>query len=253
MLCKLKLYLMILMIGLLTACAGSSSKDGAVRNNQKAAEINTSLGLNYMQNGSYGVAMSKLKKAIQQDPKSAEAHNAIALLYQILNEDNDANEHYKKAVSLAPQYSEAQNNYGVFLCQQGQYKEAEQRFLLAVEDPLYASPAQAYENAGLCAMSIPDLDKAKDYFKQALQIYPRLVNSTLELAKINYQQADYKQARVYIQRYQLIANWTAPTLLLAIQTENKLRNSNAVASYTLLLRARFPASDEAQQVQSGQY
>jgi len=253
MLCKLRLYLMISLISLLTACAGSSSKGKPVQNAQKAAEINTSLGLNYMQNGNYEIAMSKLQKAVEQNPKSAEAHNAIALLYQILGEDNDANKHYKKAVSLAPQYSEAQNNYGVFLCQQGDYKEAEQRFLLAVENPLYASTAQAYENAGLCAMSVPNLAKAEGYFKQALEIYPQLVTSTLELAKINYQQADYVRARSYIQRYQLITSWTPETLLLAIQIENKLQNNDAVASYTLLLRARFPTSDEALQVQTGQY
>ncbi len=144
---------------------------------------------------------------------------------------------------LSPQYSEAQNNYGVFLCQQGQYEEAEKRFLKAVENPLYQSAAMAFENAGLCTREIPDLVKAESYFRRALQINPNLSKSLMGMADL--------QARAYVQRFNSVSPWTPQSLLTAIKTESKLGNEDAVSSYKLIMRARFPDSDEMRMVNEG--
>ena len=234
---------------LLSACAGNS-RTGAT-DASEAAEINMRLGLNYMQRGDYEFALEKLEKALQQDPNLPSAHNTIAILYQRLGEEEKAEKHFKKAVELAPQYSEAQNNYGAFLCRQQRYDEAEARFLIAVENPLYQSVAEAYENAGLCAMQKPDVKKAESYFRRALQIEPALSKSLLQMAEISYEQQNYLQARAYVQRFHNAATWTPRALLLGIKTENKLGDEDAVASYILILRSRFPDSDEMQLVNQG--
>jgi len=219
----------------------------------KAAEINMRLGLNYLQRGDYAVALEKLEKALQQDPNLPSAHNTIALLYQRLGENAKAEKHFKEAVNRAPDYSEAQNNFGVFLCQQGRYDEAEQRFLTAVKNPLYTSAALALENAAMCASRKPDMERAEALFRKALQKEPTLSKSLLQMANISYQQQDYMQARAYIERYQSVAQWSPQALLLAIKTENKLEDQDAVSSYILLLRSRFPDSDETLQARKGQY
>jgi type IV pilus assembly protein PilF len=244
------LALVILLTALLSACAGGNSRSSAA-NGSDAAEINMRLGLNYMQRGDYEFALEKLEKALQQDPNLPSAHNTIAILYQRLGELEKAEKHFKKAVDLAPTYSEAQNNYGAFLCQQARYDEAESRFMLAVENPLYQSVAQAYENAGLCAIQKPDIEKAESYFRRALQIEPTLSKSLLQMAEISYAQQNYLQARAYVQRFHGASTWTARALLLGIKTENKLGDEDAVASYILILRSRFPDSDEMQMVNQG--
>ena len=71
------------------------------------------------------------------------------------------------------------------------------------------------------------------------------------MAELSYEQQNYLQARGYIQRYQTAANWTPQALLLAIKIENKLDDQDAVSSYTLVLRSRFPDSDELQIVNQG--
>ncbi|MEX0615776.1 MAG: type IV pilus biogenesis/stability protein PilW [Methylophaga sp.] len=239
----------LLISALLTACAGNTRNTASGGN--EAAEINMRLGLNYMQRGDYEFALEKLEKALQQDPNLPSAHNTIALLYQRLREVEKAEHHFKKAVDLAPEYSEAQNNYGAFLCQQQRYDEAEQRFLIAVENPLYQSVAQAYENAGLCAMQDDDVAKAEGYFRRALQFEPTLSKSLLQMAEISYQQQNYLQARGYVQRFHDAATWTARALLVGIKTENKLGDEDAVSSYVLILRSRFPDSDEMLMVNQG--
>ena len=168
-----------------------------------------------------------------------------------MGENEKAEKHFKEAVSRSPQYSEAQNNYGVFLCQQGQYEEAEKRFLKAVENPLYQSAAMAFENAGLCTREIPDLVKAESYFRRALQINPNLSKSLMGMADLSYEQKNYMQARAYVQRFNSVSPWTPQSLLTAIKTESKLGNEDAVSSYKLIMRARFPDSDEMRMVNEG--
>lgn len=247
----LKKWLILLGVVLLTACSGNSTRPQYVAPDPKAAEINMRLGLNYLQRGEYAIALEKLQKALKQNPNLPSAHNTIALLYQRLGENDKAEAHFLEAVERKPDYSQAQNNYGVFLCQQGRFDDAEARFMKAIKNPLYESPAQALENAGLCANRIPDQEKAEAYFRKALQINDSLPKSLLQMANISYQQQNYLQARGYIQRYQSAANWTPQALLLAIKNENKLDDQDAVASYTLILRSRFPDSDELQMVNQG--
>lgn len=242
----------LLLLSLLTACnTTGGARSDYVSPDAEAAEINMRLGLNYLQRGDYAIALEKLEKALKQNPNLPSAHNTIALLYQRLGENDKAEKHFTEAVKRAPDYSQAQNNFGAFLCEQGRYDEAEERFLNAVKNPLYGTPAQAYENAGLCAKRVPDMEKAEAYFRKALQMQPTLPKSLLQMADIRYQSRNYLQARGYIQRYQSAANWTPQALLLAIKTENKLDDQNAVASYTLILRSRFPDSDELQMVNQG--
>ncbi len=242
-------FAFLLISALLSACAGNTRN--AASGGDEAAEINMRLGLNYMQRGDYEFALEKLEKALQQDPDLPSAHNTIALLYQRLREVEKAEHHFKKAVDLAPEYSEAQNNYGAFLCQQQRYDEAEERFLIAVENPLYQSVAQAYENAGLCAMQDGDEAKAEGYFRRALQIEPTLSKSLLQMAEISYGQQNYLQSRGYVQRFHGAATWTPRALLVGIKTENKLGDEDAVSSYVLILRSRFPDSDEMLMVNQG--
>lgn len=243
----------------LTACQNSGQvrptepSTEQVRPDKKAAELNMQLGISYMQRGDYETALQKLQKAIRQDHNLASAQMTIAVLYNRLAELEQAEYHYKRAIKIAPNYSEAQNNYGTFLCQQGRHEESVERFLKAVENPLYKNPDQAYENAGLCAREIPDLDRAERYLRKALQMNPRLGKSLLGMAEISYQQADYMTGRAYIQRFREAARWTPEALLTAIKIENQLDDQDAVASYSVLLRGRFPDSEQAKQVKRGQY
>jgi type IV pilus assembly protein PilF len=232
----------------LTGCQATGGVNrNSVAPDPKAAELNMRLGLNYLQRGDYAIALEKLEKALKQDPGLASAHNTIAILYQRLGKLKEAEKHYKLAVGYEPEYSQAHNNFGVFLCQQGRYKEAEARFLEAIKNPLYDSPAQAYENAGLCVGRIPEPELAEKYLRTALQINPYLGKSLLRMAELSYDQQDYLRSRGYLERYRQAAKWTPQALLQAIKTEQMLGDENAVASYKILLKGRFPDSEQANQ------
>lgn len=53
---------------------------GAVRQNDKAAQLNAQLGINYFNKGDLQQADAKLRRALKQDPNLAVAHWSFALL-----------------------------------------------------------------------------------------------------------------------------------------------------------------------------
>lgn len=216
---------------------------------KRAALINVKLGVGYFKQGDLKQALKKLERAIQEDPSLSSAHNALALLKQRLGQRKQAEEHFQRAIQLNPSNSKAQNNYGVFLYGQGRYREAEAHFLEAVKNPLYSTPALAYENAGLAIRKVGDFEKAEDYYHKALQLERKLPKSLYHLAEINFNQARYPQAQAYLQRYWAVAQPTPQSLWLSIRIEDKLDNEDAASDYALLLRQNFPDSNEAQLLQ----
>jgi type IV pilus assembly protein PilF len=70
----------------------------------------------------------------------------------------------------------------------------------------------------------------------------------LELADLNVQKGQFMPARGYFQRYSGIAEHTARSLWLGIQIERKLGDQDALASYMVALKGKFPDSEEAKKL-----
>ncbi|WP_231910619.1 type IV pilus biogenesis/stability protein PilW [Candidatus Nitrosoglobus terrae] len=213
---------------------------------QRAAKINTQLGVEYLKQGNLEQALKKLERAIEEDPNLPSAYNALALLRQRLGQNKEAEKEFHRAIKLDSTNSEAQNNYGVFLYEQGRYQEAENHFLEAIKNPFYSTPALAYENAGSAAQKSGDDEKAETYYRKALQLEPNLAESLYHLAEISFKQDRYQNAQKYLQRHQIVARPTARSLWLSVRVERKLNHEEDAARYALLLKQQFPASSEAQ-------
>ena len=245
---EFRIPLMVIMASILVlpGCASTGVKEPV--NEESPAVINAKLGLGYLRQGNYDVALSKLEKALQQDPKLPMAHHYIAEVYRQTGSFELAGEHFERALKLDSHDPLLQNNYGVFLCDQKRYKEAEQRFLKVIAMPTYKHPDEAYENAGLCALRIPDPVKAEKYFRRALDINPRLSNSLYQMAQLNFDAHEYLKARAFLQRYFPVAGHTPQTLWLGIKIEGELGDEAALTQYNKLLLDNFPDSEEARLV-----
>lgn len=242
-----KLLSIVLLMSALAACTTETvSDDGAGKNIKQASSINVQLGLQYLNQGSISRAKQKLLLAVRQNA-SAQSYGAIAYFYERTSEIDNAQQFYLKAISEAPEAGAGHNNYGAFLCRQGQYQQAEQQFQQAVADPNYLNDAGAYENAGLCALLIPDQAKAVSYFKQALKQNPRRAVALAQLAQIAFQNKQYVQANNYLQRYIKTNNLSPATLLLGVRVAKHLKRSMLMREYGFLLKQRFPDSKEYKQ------
>lgn len=207
------------------------------------AETNVQLGLAYLQAGDVQRAKEKLLLAQQQAPNSLESRGAMGYFLESTGNIAQAEAYYRGAVNQNPKSGIAQNNYGTFLCRRGRYTEADQHFLLALDDPTYLNAAQVYENAGLCAMQLPNTQKAADYFTKAVTEDASRALSWLELGRIRYEQKNYPEAQRYLQQYlQLTREPSANALWLAAMLARALGDEMAAGRYTLMLQTRFPNS-----------
>ena len=236
-----------LVAGLLLGACSTSEYISPV-DSKRAAELNAELGLGYMNEGQYQRAKYKLDKAIKYDPDNAHAYHYMAELYRRLREYDKAGEYYQKAMSLTPNDPNLQNNYGIYLCDTKQYDKAYKHFNKIVSDPLYPARAGAYENIGLCAMREGKLKLAQDSFNSALLVNPKMPKSLIELSQLTYDEGNVHKAYDYYKRYLEIAPQTPESLWIGILLENELGHKDTVASYKILLKGKFPDSDEAKRL-----
>ena len=249
------ILLMAVCISIIAACAEKPLHVDKSTGVDSPAAINAKLGLSYMQHGNYDVALAKLKKALKEEPRLVEAHHYIAELYRLTGDNELANEHFRTALELDPNDSILQHNFGVFLCDQGKYDEAERHILIAVNDRKYPRPDEALQNAGLCLMRKPDYAAAEQYFRRALAINKNLPSSLYQLAVICYRDKRYLNARAFIERYGAIAKPTPQSLWLGVQIERALGGQKAADHYADMLLTKFPDSEETrrlQQIDSGE-
>jgi len=224
---------------LLAACA---AEDGRVKSAVQTSDINVQLGMTYMQQGNNKTAMKRLQKAIRQNPNNALAYSVLGLLNARLGETEQAESNFKRAVKLDPVHSGIRNNFGAFLCKQKRYKESQVQFLRAIKNPLYRTPEHAYLNAGSCT---ENKAKAEKYFRVSLRKNPRFPAALLKMANLSLELKRYLSARGYIQRFHAVHKPVAASLWISIQIEKVLGDTDVLGSHALLLKKKFPDSEEA--------
>ena len=192
-----KLWLLPLLLSVIPLCAlGGNSAD--------AARTNAKLGLAYLQKGYFEQSKERLLSALRDDPHIAASWYSMAYYLERTGNKKGAEQYYQKALSVDPHSGSAQNNYGTYLCRMGRYQEAFRYFNVAVKEPAYIDSASAYQNAGTCALMIPNVTLAKQYFQQALDNNPNMPFALLSLARLNYQAGDDAAADRYFDDFKKI-------------------------------------------------
>lgn len=236
----------LLFLYLLQGCSAIESIKASEEKDHRIAKTHVELGVGYIKQGKFDVALEKLKKAVDAEPGYAPGHSAIAIVYERLEKYDLADYHYQEAISLSPEDGGLYNNYGVFLCGQKRYTEAEENFMKAINTPRYPTPELAYENAGACERQAPqyDIEKAEKYLSKALDRNPRLPLALINMAHIRFEQNNFLSARGFIQRYESVSRHTADSLWLGVLVERKLKNKDAMQDYAKQLQTDFPKSEQ---------
>jgi type IV pilus assembly protein PilF len=162
---------------LMAACSTPRKIKDEAGHNSIAAEANVKLAIAFLKQGLIKDAKRTLLAAKKSDPYNPAVWYGMGYFNEIIGELAEAKRNYEQAIAFDPINGAAHNNYGAFLCRIGHYKESMQQFLLAVKDPTYLDIACTYENAGLCALRIPDKKIANFYFQKALEQDPNLPTS----------------------------------------------------------------------------
>jgi type IV pilus assembly protein PilF len=245
---KLRAVWLCVGAGLLAACAG-----GGRASLNDAAVANMNLGAGYLQQGRVDLAIERLQRALEQNPRLVLAHSTIALAYDRIGELELAETHYRRATQLDPDRGEAANAYAVFLCSRfNRWRDAEPYFRRAADDPTYPTPEAALTNAGVCARSVGETDKAAEYFRAALARSPTFADALLNMMDLAYQSGNFLQARAFVQRYLDAHPPTAAVLSVCVNVERELNDRAAADRCAAQLRSSFPGSPELEQLEQQQ-
>ena len=208
---------------ILCSCSTSTSRSDEENTKARTAKINAQLGIAYLEQNNISRAKKKLLMSLKQDPSIPEPWYSMAYFMETMGNTDDANHYYQKAIEVSHGRGDAENNYGTFLCRAGKYKEAVGHFILATKDPEYLTPADAYENAGLCATRIADDTHAAEYFSRALTHDPERPVSWLALAELNFKSGKYQQAQIDLKQFLSVSPPTERSMALNAKLAGKVR------------------------------
>jgi type IV pilus assembly protein PilF len=220
---------------------------------QKRAKIHSELGMVYLYEGRYEVALEEARIAIEADGGYAPAYNLRALTYMALMKNELAEESFRQALSLARGDPEINNDFGWFLCQTGKAKESIAYFRVAIGNPLFKSPGKALMNAGLCSLTFQDDRKAEEYLLRAYRIDRKNATALYWLADIAYRGNRLADARQRIDDLHALVEPRAATAWLALRIERKLGNRDGEARYMGILSRKYRDSDEYMKMSRGEF
>ncbi len=202
--------------------------------------------LAYTQRGLLSQAEITIKKALAIDANNTDANNIAGLIYAQANRPDLATQYFQKALAQSPNDASTLNNYGNFLCNTGNIRQAEEIFIRTATHSSNPNPEIAYTNAGLCILRISDIDQAATYFKTALDFRENNSIALFHLAQINLTKKRGIPALKRLRAYANFAQHNPQTLKLGIEIGRLLGNEEIESNYFNLLQTNFPRSSEYQ-------
>jgi type IV pilus assembly protein PilF len=216
---------------------------------EEAGRINARLAMEYLKRDQLQTAQEKIEKALAQNPRDVNVQLSAGLVYERLRDVKRAERHFRQAVREDEASPEAQNAFGAFLCRNKEHAKGEEMFLKAAQNQLYRTPVVAFTNAGVCARSAGDLERAERYLRQALAVQGGYPETFAQLAGVLHERRNDLQARAFIERYLAVAPATPAMLLLGRNVELALKDESAAKAFGERLRKEFPDSEEARSLQ----
>jgi type IV pilus assembly protein PilF len=212
---------------------------------EDALQKRVALARQYIGQRNWEAAKRNLKVAAQLDDSNAEVFEAFALVYQSTGESELAEDNFKRAINLDKKFSRARNNYAAFLYSQERYREAEAQLLEVIKDTLYNARPQAFLNLGLCRLKLFDERGAEEAFLRTLAMQRDNTVALLEVAQLRLDAGDSDNASLYYDKYRaLVRQQSSRGLWLGIRLARVTGDADALSSYTMSLRNRYPNSAE---------
>lgn len=246
-----QVLLLLATLAVLSGCVSVPGNGGmSSKNIDKAVRDRVAAGMEYLRDERPQDARRHFSRALKLDDDSALAHNAMALLSRYEGDTEKEEEHYKKALKADRNYSTARNNLGILLYRQGRYREAAREFRKAANDPDYSSRGKAFANLGEALLALEDREGAKKALKRAVRLNASVSRPQLELARIYFEEQNYRLARQYYDAYVQTVDIQPPEALwLGIRLAHRFQDKDLQSSYEMVLKRLYPATPQFEEWQ----
>lgn len=240
----MKKSILLLSALLIASCAAQPQRSNPDSPDHHRAKLHAELGAGYYSQNRMAVALEEFNEAIRIDAGYAPAYTGLGLVRAALGQNDMAEQNFQRALKLDPESSETHNNYGTFLCRLNRIDESLVEFRAALSNPLYETPELALLNAGICSLKKQDETGAEQYFHKALKYRPNLAQASYQLASLNFGRGQAHEAKKHFDQAMRYVDASPEMLWLGVQIERALGNRDAEASYSLLLKNKYPDSEQ---------
>lgn len=220
---------------------------------RRRASVRLQLAASYFAQRDFRIALEEAQLAVQADPTLADAHALLALVHAELDQRAEAEASFGRALRLAPDSPEIANNYGWFLCRTGRSREAMTQFDRAVSNRMYATPALALLNAGVCLLDQRDLRGAEGYLRRAFELDAASPMIKYQLARVYLALGELERAGFYYGLLDASLAPTAETLWLGIRVARARGDGRTERVLGEDLLRRFAGTPEAARLRRGAY
>jgi type IV pilus assembly protein PilF len=216
---------------------------------RRRAEVHTGLAGEYYSRGNLPVALAETRLALKDDPGYYQAHNMQALVFMELREDVLARDAFDKALRISPNNPEVLNNFGWFLCLRSETQRGLDMMVRAANDTLYPTPEKAWLSAGLCLRRVGRNNEAEDAMRRAVLIRPDMIGALYNLALMNFERGNTKDAEIYLNRYTRVATPGLEGLVLGVRIARANKDKQSEDSFMQQLRRRYSNAPQLQELE----
>ncbi len=230
---------------------GPAPTAGAESDPQRRAAIRLQLASSYYQQRQFRFALEEVQRALQADPNLADAYGLLGLIYMELDDRREAEANFARALRLDPDNAELLNNYGWFLCRTDRQREAIPHFVRAAQNRLYATPALALQNAGLCLMMVRDFKAAEPLLRRSFELDATSPLAKYNLSRVYLALGELERASFYYGLLEATVDPSAESLWLGLRVARARGDVRTERQFADELRRRFPSSAEAASLRRG--
>lgn len=190
--------------------------ENGIKNNPKATELHTGLGLAYLDMGNLVEAKQNLQSAFINDPKSAEALGGLGRVAALSGDYSDAGKMYEAALRINPNDILTLSYYAEFLMQQKEYTKAQhiyERLVSLLPKAAWAQQGLLNAKNGPFLQEILSKEKTGDkhkveaLYRKLIADYPDNVDYYILLGQYYAKLKEYPEAiNVFMQGLQVQPN-----------------------------------------------
>jgi len=199
---------------------------------RRQAEAHAALAGEYYQRGNLTVALAEgaARHQVRLELRAGVQH-AGAHLHGAARGRPGARGVQPGGCACRPTIPTCSNNFGWFLCLRDDPKRGLELMQRAAADTQYSSPEKAYLSAGLCLRRMGRNEEAEEHLRRAVLIRPDMIGALFNLAVLNFERGQMKDAEIYLLRYMRLATPNLESLIVGVKIARANKDSAAEQSF----------------------